>query len=95
LEYIAIETRVMHSIAGMKNSHVKATTSNVTPVYVKIDPTGNEKIAGTVRALHELAANKIAALALRCELSDVVAKNVFASSASGYSLWVAFNKRGR
>lgn len=92
MDYVTIETRVMQSILGP--GHVKATTAGVTPVYAKIDPGGGEKIANTIRAMHEYAANKIAAMALRCEPSDVVAKNVFASTGAGFAVWVAFNRRG-
>jgi hypothetical protein len=86
MEYLAIETRVLRSNIG--DGHVKATAAGVTPVYVKIDDPKNAK------KLHQLAAEKIAILVLRCDHSDVVAKNVFASSEAGYAVWVAFNRRG-
>lgn len=92
MNYIAIETRVLQSVVG--SGHVKATCAGVTPVYGKIDPKSGEKIANTIKALHQFTAEKIAAMALRCEPSDVIAKNVFASSGVGYAVWVAFNRRG-
>lgn len=93
MEYIAIETRVLRSTATA-SGHIKATAPGVTPVYAKIDPKGGEKIANTIKALHQFTADKIAAMALHCDPSDVITKNVFASSEAGYAVWIAFNRRG-